>query len=405
MRRILSCLLALLLILSVVSCTTPENPNKEQDSNSPSQVDNNNPEGTTSESTQTKPPLDAFTLTGWFYRISDTEVVLFLTEESKAVCQATFLLLNGNCPDADPVDLSSFLNGDLVVAQGPTITELDPPVLNLSKIELVEHHPSPHIWETITGSSPTISRKDISILNIKASNSYFTLTWADLEKYAHIKIGSESCEWLLPYDDTFFIRVTGSTAEESPTGLYFTAAMDGKITQCPLNRYGSTLKIMRFLYNDNLIDFDDMQLEWEEMPWPEKKSAATRFNERVASAINSVASNIRFINKSDDPLPNEISRGSGSYQGIFSLDNEKVLTYLFTEFMQGGHTDLTGQIMMQLMTDMMQENEVIPYATNNGQDYFDHWLENAKSLQEQYDTAWLAENMPSVTLALSLTQS
>jgi len=122
------------------------------------------------------------------------------------------------------------------------------------------------------------------------------------------------------------------------------------------------------------------------------------------SMIQDIVWNIALLTKTDTPVLDEIPRGSISYQELLSLENDKVLDYIFTQFFCGGHTDLTGQVMMQLMTDLLYENELISYETKNGQEYFYHWLETAIALEEEYGTEWLKENRPHMAQALDLIQ-
>ena len=51
---------------------------------------------------------------------------------------------------------------------------------------------------------------------------------------------------------------------------------------------------------------------------------------------------------------------------------------------------------------MLNENEMISYDAENGQDYFDHWLESARSVEKQHDAEWLRENVPAIALVLSM---
>ncbi len=54
------------------------------------------------------------------------------------------------------------------------------------------------------------------------------------------------------------------------------------------------------------------------------------------------------------------------------------------------------------MIDLLSENEIITYDAISGQDYFDHWLDSARSVGEQHDNAWLEANVPAIALVLKM---
>ena len=64
-----------------------------------------------------------------------------------------------------------------------------------------------------------------------------------------------------------------------------------------------------------------------------------------------------------------------------------------SEFLTGTHTDLYGDIMMCVMLDLLNEN---------GQSYFTHWIDAARSVGQQHDISWLEENVPSIALIMKM---
>ena len=82
---------------------------------------------------------------------------------------------------------------------------------------------------------------------------------------------------------------------------------------------------------------------------------------------------------------------------------EHSLAFVFNEFLAGGQTGLHGHIMCTVMMNLLNDNEIIAYDAVTGQDYFDHWLASARSVQKQHDSVWLEVNLPSIALVLKMT--
>lgn len=76
---------------------------------------------------------------------------------------------------------------------------------------------------------------------------------------------------------------------------------------------------------------------------------------------------------------------------------EYTLRYCFSEFMEGGQTDLRGQIMRAAIDDIAPEAQ-LKIHTATGQEYFDAWKENAMSIRNQHDMEWIEKYQPSVSL-------
>ena len=74
------------------------------------------------------------------------------------------------------------------------------------------------------------------------------------------------------------------------------------------------------------------------------------------------------------------------YQELLSY-GEYTLRYCFSEFLQGGQTELRGQIMALICQNIMLtwgEGYAIDQDLVTGQDWFDAFKRRAESLDEQY---------------------
>lgn len=82
-----------------------------------------------------------------------------------------------------------------------------------------------------------------------------------------------------------------------------------------------------------------------------------------------------------------IERHRGEYDRLAAY-GEYTLSYCFGEFLQGGQTDLRGQVMASLCRDIIvsmgEELTVGAAGYATGQDWFDAFLENAEELEQQY---------------------
>ncbi|MBE6552463.1 MAG: hypothetical protein E7665_10080 [Ruminococcaceae bacterium] len=107
-------------------------------------------------------------------------------------------------------------------------------------------------------------------------------------------------------------------------------------------------------------------------------------------------------NKNADEV---IAEYKSEYNAITSFWDGRSLRYIFSEFLKGGQTGLRGEIMKRAMLDILKEDEIIKYASKNGQDYFDVWLKQAKSVASQHNKKWLEENTPNIALALAMAEN
>jgi len=98
-----------------------------------------------------------------------------------------------------------------------------------------------------------------------------------------------------------------------------------------------------------------------------------------------------------------INANAEAYNQLVAL-GEDTLVFIFSEFLKGGQTGLHGHILYRVMADILTDNQLIAYDALNGQEYFDHWLESARSLQRQHDDAWLEENLPAAALVLRMAE-
>ena len=126
-----------------------------------------------------------------------------------------------------------------------------------------------------------------------------------------------------------------------------------------------------------------------------KATSMVVIGNRFESIVENMQANPSLANKES---LSEIS----AYDQIFVYGEELVLEYIFSEFLTGKHDDLHGDVMMWVMLNLLNDNEIISYDAENGQDYFDHWLKSARSVGQQHDSAWLEDNVPAIALVLSM---
>jgi hypothetical protein len=91
------------------------------------------------------------------------------------------------------------------------------------------------------------------------------------------------------------------------------------------------------------------------------------------------------------------------YEKLLEYGNY-TLAFVFDEFLSGGQNGLHGHILCSVMLDLIDESEIIEYDAVTGQEYFDQWLNYARSMGTQHDTPWLEENMPHIALVLKIAE-
>lgn len=95
------------------------------------------------------------------------------------------------------------------------------------------------------------------------------------------------------------------------------------------------------------------------------------------------------------------------YQELLSY-GEYTLHYCFGEFLQGGQTDLRGQITALACQDIMLawgEGYAIDQDPINGQDWFDNFRSNAESLSQQYSDEDMEKYYPGSWLLLNMMET
>lgn len=77
------------------------------------------------------------------------------------------------------------------------------------------------------------------------------------------------------------------------------------------------------------------------------------------------------------------------------------LRYIFSEFLEGGKTDMRGRIMQRIMEALL-EGEAIKYYAENGQEYFNHWMEKAIGLLNETGRDNVKNNLPKAAMLLEM---
>ena len=86
------------------------------------------------------------------------------------------------------------------------------------------------------------------------------------------------------------------------------------------------------------------------------------------------------------------------YQALLDYGDD-TLRYIYAQFFAGGQTDLKGHLMRIVMCELLG-GEAIDLDAATGQEYFDAWLADARSIREARGDAYLQEHMPKTWLLL-----
>lgn len=210
---------------------------------------------------------------------------------------------------------------------------------------------------------------------------YVDLAWDEAERFAgseNITIDKTRYDLRHDYDgSTIWIQFYGITEEGwDDRSVNVTLVRDGKGEYSVLNEGTDTISQAE-LVKRNALQLIGLQIEYLE----------------TIMKANPV--------KYAEDIPRDIKE----YEDIFTHGEDLVLEYIFGEFLSGGQTDLHGLVLWQIMMDLLNENEIIAYDAENGQDYFDNWLESARSVAEQHDAEWLTTNTPAIALVVSVTKA
>ena len=82
---------------------------------------------------------------------------------------------------------------------------------------------------------------------------------------------------------------------------------------------------------------------------------------------------------------------------------EGTLYYCFSQFLEGGQTDMRGHIMALLCQQIMQQWKESYEIKGGGQDWFDNFRNQAEALTAEYDLEVISKHHPGVFLLLEMT--
>jgi len=125
---------------------------------------------------------------------------------------------------------------------------------------------------------------------------------------------------------------------------------------------------------------------------------------RIAELLDEICSSPSVYTSGPDKY---LEAHESEYQELLDY-GEYTLRYCFTEFLNGGKTDLRGQIMALGCQDIMLawgEGYAIDQDPITGQDWFDEFRENAESLSNQFSREDLEKSFPGSFLLLQLIES
>ena len=108
------------------------------------------------------------------------------------------------------------------------------------------------------------------------------------------------------------------------------------------------------------------------------------------------------VEANPEKYKNGIPTDSKQYQDLIVYGDKLVLKYIFSEYLAGGQSGTHDFVMWKMMMQLQPDDVMISYAAESGQDYFDHWLKSARSVQTQHEASWIEENAPTIALVLSM---
>lgn len=194
----------------------------------------------------------------------------------------------------------------------------------------------------------------------------------------------------LEYSDGYLKAVSSSFV---PTAITFRLNSDNSITfDSFLNDKKSFPKeiIPSFEYDD---DFKDYKMELIRSAYA-NAIQETDYNNDIAKLIDSLDEK-RHLNR-DVPTPEyEVLERYGEY----------TMRYIYGEFLKGGQTDDRGDTMSVVMQRMLR-GDLIKYAADNGQDYFDTLLRHYSLDFERnnYGDTYIDAMSPYVRLLLEMAE-
>ncbi len=313
--------------------------------------------------------------------------------------------------------------------------------------------------EIIPDEKKQLTLEDVIELSAKGQD----LTWEDFESFNFKETGSGLYIRLYEIDETFSVWIGGGAPIDSPMYIYLSAndldtridIRDGGVEEF-ISRHGELFNHPRSYYTDiawsaalTAAEAENIRLDkdrfvnirhgyngqkiWVQFPgitnggWddrsvevtlvrgengeysvmPEGTYIISQKETQKYLSISQIQNNIRYLEEVIEANPrkyaNDIPRDIQEYDNLFTYGNVLVLEYIFSEFLAGTQTDLHDFVLWQVMIDCLNENEIIKYAAENGQDYFDHWLKSARSVGQQHDSVWLEVNVPAIALVLKMT--
>ncbi len=315
------------------------------------------------------------------------------------------------------------------------------------------------VIEMIPDEKKQLTLEDVIALSAKGQD----LTWEDFESFNFKETGSGLYIRLYEIDETFSVWIGGGAPIDSPMYIYLSAndldtridIRDGGVEEF-ISRHGKLFDHPQSYYIDiawpaalSTAESENIRLDkdrfvnirhgyegqtiWVQFPgitdggWDDRSVEVTLVRGENGEysvmaeeiyiisqqeiqknlVISQIQNNIRYLEEEIAANPGkyaaDIPRDSNAYENIFRYDDALVLECIFSEFLAGSQTDLHGFVLQKIMTDILNENELIAYDAENGQDYFDHWLASARSVAEQHDPVWLEVNVPSIALVLKMT--
>jgi len=220
--------------------------------------------------------------------------------------------------------------------------------------------------ETLPEAKPTLTLEDVVTLSAKGD----ALTWEDFSAYACTDVGSGLYLCVYEIDEVFYLMI--GDGKTSGTPMFIRLCVRGSDAYADVTQ-------------DDVVSFI------------EKQSGQRDRLADIAELFEEIESSPAVSSNPQD----YIKAHSDAYNKLVAM-GEEALVFIFSEFLAGGQTGLHGHILYRVMTDILPDSLIISYDAATGQEYFDRWLESARSVGKQHDAAWLEEHVPAIALVLKM---
>lgn len=255
---------------------------------------------------------------------------------------------------------------------------------NIGNVYLVidrEYYDAPYNWLSTwsqtygEGNSPLPENYFSRVLTVDdvlaLSEKGESLTWADLEGYTSVEVGSGLYIRVYPVSGRYTLWVSSA------------GGPDTELMYATLNAYGMPGEAVEIRTGDVMGFFSREEAKYQK--------TAERFAAITASPAASSS-------------PKDYLEAHPEEHQALLDDKTDTLRYIFSHFLVGGQTGLEGHIMRIVMDELAPESQ-LKLAADTGQEYFDAWKESAEDIVRQRGNDWMEENQPAAWMMLQMRQA